>query len=182
MHARIFGIVFGPVGNFKSLRAKRSPIDLQGIDIDLFGEFHHDPRRVHRVQNFAPPHGFHIAVGQVTATHKAVVVLGGAAINRFSQETASPLVLVGGPEASAIVATDTIPVVIIRKRSIRESKQRVTAIDQRRRHVVIAARRIPNREVRRHHIFFIDDDTRMQVIDLDDILGGKSDGTKRKPR
>ena len=97
MHTRIFSIVFSPVGYFKRFRTQSSPIDLQRINIDFFGEFHHDPRRVHGVQDLTPPHGFHIAVGQVTATNKSVVVLGGAAVNRFAQETAGPLFFVSSP-------------------------------------------------------------------------------------
>ena len=147
VHTRIFSIVFGPVGYFKRFRTQSPPIDLQGINIDFFGEFNHNPRRIHRVQDFTPPHGFHIAVGQMAAANKSVVILGSAAVNRFAEESRSPACVAWNPKSGAVVFACTVPVVVIAQASVRKTENRVTAIDERGRHVVIAAGRVPNGKV-----------------------------------
>ena len=173
VHARIFGIVLGPVRKLERLRAQFTPVNLQRIEIHLLRKFHHYPGRVHRVEDFAPPHRFLLAVGKVAPANKAVVVLRRTAVNRLAQESASPLRGIRCPEPGAIVAADSVPVVIVREAPVREAEQRVAAIHERIGHIVVTAGRVPNRKVRRHHVLLVDNDARMQVIDNHRVLGGK---------
>ena len=173
VHARVFGIVAVPVRELEGLRTQAAPVNLQGVEVHLLGELYHHPGRVHGVEDFAPPHRLHLAVGEVAPADKAVVVLRRAAVNRLAQKAARPLVRIGRPEAGAVVAADAVPVVIVRKASIREAEQRIAAVHQRLRHVVVAAGRIPDGKVGSHHVFLVDDDARMQVIDHHRILRSK---------
>ena len=173
MYTRIFRVVFGPVGEFKSLRAQIAPVNLQGIQILFLGKFHHNPGRIIRIEDFAPPHRLHVVVGQMAPADKTVVVLGGTAVNRLAQEPARPFLFVGNPQAGAVVLADSVPVVIIGKRAVREAEYGIAAVHQRLRHVVIAAGWIPDGKVGSHHVLLVDYDARFQVIDRHHVLRGK---------
>ena len=114
----------------------------------------------------------------MTATDKTIVVLGGAAVDRFAEESRSPAFFAWCPESSAIVFACAIPVVVIAQASVRETENGVAAIDEGGRHVVIARRRIPNGKIRAHHVLFVNDDARMRVVNFDDVLGGKRRGCR----
>ena len=173
VNTRVFRVILGPVSKLEGLRAQLAPVNLQGIEIHLLGELDHDPGRIVRVQDFAPPHRLHLAVGKVAPADKPVVVLGRTAVNRLAQEAASPLGRIGSPEAGTVVLADTVPVVIIRKAAVREAEHRVAAVHKRIRHVVVAARRIPDGKVGRHHVRLVDGNSRMQVIDNHHVLRRK---------
>ena len=147
MNARIFGVVFGPVRKFKRLRAEIAPVYDNGVEVFLFRELNDDPRRILRVENFAPPHGFHVAIGKVAATDETVVVFCGAAVNRFAEESRSPACIARNPKSGAVVFACTVPVVVIAQASVRKTENRVTAFGEGGCHVVIAAGRVPNGKV-----------------------------------
>ena len=181
MYARIRRIIFCPVREFEGLRTKCSPIDNQGIQVLLFLELHDNPGRIVRVQDFAPPHRVHVAVGQMAATYKSPVVLGRPAVNRLAQEPGRPFLFARSPEARAVVAARTVPVVIVRQTPVREAEHIVAAIDQGGRHVEVTGRRIPYGKVGSQHVVLVDGNARMLVIHSHHVLCSKG-CTDAKPK
>ena len=106
----------------------------------------------------------------MAATDETVVVFCRAAVNCFAEESRSPAFFAWCPESSAIVFACAIPVVVIAQASVWEAEYRVAAIDEGGRHVVITRGRIPNGKIRAHHVLFVNDDARMRIVNLDDVL------------
>ena len=173
MNARVFGVVFGPVRKFKRFRAEISPVDDDGIEIFLFGKLNDNPRRVFRVEYFAPPHCVHVAIGKVAATDEAVVVLCCATVNCFAEESRCPACVARNPKSGAVVFAGTVPVIVIAQAPVRETENRVIACDESFRHVVIAGGRIPDGEIGSQHVICVDFNARASVVNLDDILCGE---------
>ena len=180
MNTRIFGVVFGPVWKLKRLRAEIAPVNDNGVEVFLFGELNDNPRRVFRVEYFAPPHRVHVAIGKVAATDETVVVLCSATVNCFAEESRSPACVARNPKSGAVVFAGSVPVVVIAQASIRETENRVTACGEGARHVVIARGRIPDGKIGPHHIICVDFDARLRVVNLDDVLCRKCSGRRNR--
>ena len=114
----------------------------------------------------------------MAATDETVVVFCRAAVNCFAEESRSPICVAWCPESSAVVFACAIPVVVIAQASVRETENGVAAIDEGGRHVVITRGRIPDGEIGAHHVLLVDDNARMRIVNLDDVLCGKRRGCR----